>query len=99
VVVVDIDDPFNRDLDIPEGRNCARVMGVKRDLFVEFEFYAGDPTLCVELILPLQSFVEFCSVNDVLMLPPEAEETQVEYERLCWRHGVKPGRPDQVLAR
>jgi len=40
---------------IPEGRNCARIMGVKRELFVEFEFFAGDPTLSVELILPINS--------------------------------------------
>ncbi len=29
-------DPFDRTLDIPDGRNCARVMGVKRNYFVEF---------------------------------------------------------------
>lgn len=83
---------------IPEGRNCARVFGVKRDLFVEFEFIAGDPTLSVELILPMPAFVEFCTVNDVLMLPHSSEEAGVAYEKLCWRYGVKPGRPDSVLA-
>jgi len=84
---------------IPEGRNCARIMGVKRDLFVEFEFFAGDPTLSVELILPIMAFVEFCSVNDVLMIDPQDKTVGVAYEKLCWRHSVKPGRPDIVLAR
>jgi len=84
---------------IPEGRNCARIMGVKRDLFVEFEFFAGDATLSVELILPIMAFVEFCSVNDVLMIDPQDKTVGIAYEKLCWRHSVKPGRPDIVLAR
>ena len=84
--------------DIPPGRNCVRVFGVKRDLFVEFDFIAGDPTLQVELVLPFPAFQEFCSINDVKALPV-AEEAQESYERLCWRFGAKPGRPDDVLAR
>ena len=84
--------------DIPPGRNCVRVFGVKRDLFVEFDFIAGDPTLQVELVLPFPAFQEFCSINDVKALPV-AEEAQESYERLCWRFGARPGRPDDVLAR
>ncbi|MCG8503371.1 MAG: phenol hydroxylase subunit [Sphingomonadales bacterium] len=84
--------------DIPPGRNCVRVFGVKRDLFVEFDFIAGDPTLQVELVLPFPAFQEFCSINDVKALPV-AEEAEAAYERLCWRFGARPGRPDDVLAR
>lgn len=83
---------------IPAGRNCARVTGIRRNFFVEFEFYAGDPTLRIELILPLPAFHEFCSVNDVKMLATVAE-TVTQYEQLCWRYGIKPGRPDDAVAR
>lgn len=83
---------------IPPGRNCAKVLGVRRDLFVEFRFIAGDPALSVELILPLPAFQEFCSVNDVKMLPVQCA-SKAAYERLCRRFDAKPGRPDDVLAR
>lgn len=33
--------------------------------FVEFEFYVGDVDLCVELILPVPAFKEFCETNRV----------------------------------
>jgi phenol hydroxylase P0 protein len=92
-------DPYDRTLDIPDGRNCARVMGVKRNFFVEFEFVAGDPTLTVELVLPIAAFSEFCTVNDVLMLDATSEEAHKDYEVLCREHGIVPGRPDELLAR
>ncbi len=92
-------DPFDRALDIPDGRNCARVMGVKRNYFVEFEFVAGDPTLTVELILPIMAFSEFCTVNDVLILDATDEEADQDYQTLCKEHGIMPGRQDELLAR
>lgn len=92
-------DPFDRSLDVVEGRNYALIMGVKRNYFVEFEFIAGDPTLTVELVLPIAAFVEFCSVNDVQVMPPADDAIGTEYISLCDQYGVKPGRPDTVLAR
>ena len=92
-------DPFDRTMEIPDGRNCARVMGVKRDFFVEFEFVAGDPTLTVELVLPITAFSEFCTVNDVVMLEATSEDAQVAYQSLCQQHGIVPGSPDMQLAR
>ncbi|RME65123.1 MAG: phenol hydroxylase [Alphaproteobacteria bacterium] len=83
---------------IPPGRNCAQVTGVRRGLFVEFTFIAGDPTLRVELILPFPAFQEFCSINDVKLLKPDGS-VATAYEKLCWRYGAKPARPDDVLAR
>lgn len=82
---------------IPPGRNCVQVIGTKRDLFVEFLFVAGDPTLAVELVLPMPAFVEFCTINDVLMLPCDEDEIDETYQKMCWRYGVQPGRPDAVL--
>ena len=86
-------------LKFADGRNCARVMGVKRNYFVEFEFVAGDPTLTVELVLPITAFSEFCTVNDVLMLEATSEEADKDYQALCKDHGIVPGRPDELLAR
>lgn len=83
---------------IPPGRNCARITGIRRDTFVEFEFFGGDETLRIELILPFPAFQEFCAVNDVMMLTPSVQAAE-HYDRLCWRYGTTPRRPDGELAR
>lgn len=37
-----------------------RVTGIRRGRFIEFEYMVGDPDLCVELIMPIPAFAEFC---------------------------------------
>ena len=72
--------------EIASGQNTVRVTGVRRGKFVEFDFYAGDPQLHIELILPHSGFVEFCAVNEVEYLPVE-DCARKDFDRLCWRNG------------
>lgn len=72
--------------EIVKGQNTVRITGVRRDQFIEFDFYAGDPQLHIELILPYTAFVEFCAANNVEYLPV-SESAQTDYDRLCWRNG------------
>ena len=37
-----------------------RVMAIRRERYVEFQYMIGDPDLCIELILPFPAFSEFC---------------------------------------
>lgn len=73
-----------------QNHHYARVTGVRRDLFVEFDFIVGDPTLSVELILPFPAFQEFCSVNDVELLATD-DDAIAAYAQLCARYGAAPG--------
>ena len=65
-------------------------MEVKRDLFVFFEYIAGDPSLCVELILPFPAFAEFCNVNDALMLEPDTPKAASDFKKTCEDYGTVP---------
>lgn len=51
-------------------RRYVRVCRERPDGFVEFEFAIGDPELCVELMLPVNAFHEFCLANSVILLEP-----------------------------
>jgi phenol hydroxylase P0 protein len=51
-------------------RKYVRVCTERPDGFVEFEFAIGDPALCVELMLPTSAFHDFCTANEVVILPP-----------------------------
>jgi hypothetical protein len=53
---------------LPAMTAYVRVMGVRNDRFVEFEFSLNDDDLTVELILPLQAFDEFCRRYDAVVL-------------------------------
>jgi phenol hydroxylase P0 protein len=48
-----------------------RIIGVKDNGMVEFEFSVGDPDLFVELLLPAHAFADFCAVNQVTTLDPQ----------------------------
>lgn len=56
------DDPFD------PGRKFVKVTGINTRGFVEFEFSVGQPELCVELMLPVAAFEEFCRVQNVSRL-------------------------------
>ena len=47
-----------------------RLLQVRPDGFVEFEFAIGEPELAVELILPADAYREFCRHNEVIELTP-----------------------------
>lgn len=63
-----------------------RVIEVRDNKYVLFDFAIGEPGLSVELILPLDAFFEFCQTNQVTYMTPD-QGTQVDVERLKWRHG------------
>lgn len=62
-----------------------RVLGVRRDRFVEFEFSLGDPDLSVELVMPFDQFETFCKRNHAAVREA-APEAEAAFERLRWRH-------------
>lgn len=63
-------------------RKYVRVCRQRPEGFIEFEFAIGDPSLCVELMLPANAFHEFCLANDVIVLEPIADEEGDWVERL-----------------
>ncbi len=52
------------------NRKYVRVCEQRADGLIEFEFAIGEPTLCVELMLPGSAFHEFCLANNVILLEP-----------------------------
>ncbi len=68
------------------ARKYVSIKRVIDNKFVEFNFAIGDPTLFVELILPVAAYAEFCEANDVIEM--SAEQCQlVESEAARWRYG------------
>lgn len=53
---------------LPAMTAYVRVVGVRNDRFVEFEFSVNDEDLTVELILPVSAFEEFCRQYDAVVL-------------------------------
>ncbi|HRD34817.1 MAG TPA: phenol hydroxylase subunit [Rhodocyclaceae bacterium] len=60
------DDPFQ----IDTRRRFVRVSGQRANGFIEFEFAIGEPEIFIEMILGCDAFKEFCTANEVEMLPP-----------------------------
>jgi phenol hydroxylase P0 protein len=54
------------------NRKYVRVCEQRANGLVEFEFAIGEPTLCVELMLPTSAFHEFCLANNVILLEARA---------------------------
>lgn len=54
---------------------------------IEFDFAVGDPTMYVELALPLKQFENFCRNNGVKYLTKQ-QEIDVENDRHKWKYGV-----------
>lgn len=74
-----------------DGLTCyVRVLSVRRERFVEFEFALGDPELSVELVMPFDRFEAFRTHNDAVLLEA-TPDARAALERLRWRHGA-PGR-------
>lgn len=63
-----------------------RLLGTKRDEFVEFEFAIDDPELSVELVMPFDEFMEFCGRYSVSFLEPDPGAAAA-FEKLSWKKG------------
>jgi phenol hydroxylase P0 protein len=50
------------------ARKFVRVLEVRGNGLVEFEFSVGEPDMAVELIMPKAAFEEFCAANRVTRL-------------------------------
>jgi len=72
------------------GAAFARVLGLRLNRFVEFEYFLDDGLLAVELIMPLAAFHEFCRARNATILPPTEQEKATDLERLAWRE-KQPG--------
>jgi phenol hydroxylase P0 protein len=55
------------------SKKFVRVLELRQDGFVEFEFAIGEPELFVEMILPATAFDEFCAMNKVTFLDANAQ--------------------------
>jgi phenol/toluene 2-monooxygenase (NADH) P0/A0 len=58
-------------------QNSVRIIGLRAEQFVEFEYSPGDPDLVVELIMPKQAFDEFCARENVVTIG-ELPSTQLQ---------------------
>lgn len=70
-----------------------RVTSRARPGFVEFNFSISDPTLFLEMILPVRAFDEFCRTNRVQFLTPEQEE-MVDRSEAIWHESVAGQGPE-----
>jgi phenol hydroxylase P0 protein len=64
-------------------RKFVRVVELRPDGFVEFEFAIGEPELFVEMILPAPAFDDFCAHNRVSFIG-EQQRAPVD-ENWDWR--------------
>ena len=63
-----------------------RVTSRDRPGLVEFNFSINDPTLYLEMILPVLAFEDFCRSNQVTFLTDEQAEA-VAKQQEKWRYG------------
>lgn len=63
-----------------------RVTSRDRPGLVEFNFSINDPTLYLEMILPVLAFEDFCRSNQVRFLTDEQAEA-VAKQQEKWRYG------------
>lgn len=54
---------------------------------IEFDFSVGDPTMYVELALPVKQFEEFCKNNCVKYLTKQ-QLIDVKNDKYKWKYGV-----------
>ncbi len=54
---------------------------------IEFDFSVGNPTLYVELALPVKQFEEFCRKNQVKFLTKQ-QLIDLESDKHKWKYGV-----------
>ncbi|NMM38388.1 MAG: phenol hydroxylase [Glaciimonas sp.] len=57
-----------------------RVVEIRQDGMVGFEFAIGEPELFVELMMPAAAFKDFCEVNQVALLAPATAQNASDPE-------------------
>lgn len=65
-------------------KRYVRITGSRGSDFIEFDFAIGEPELFVEMILTYEAFIEFCTANEVEVLPPEAGVVEMDEESAQW---------------
>ncbi len=80
--------PFEERDRLIDYEKTARITGIRKGRFIEFDYTVGAPELTVELVMPLSAFREFCDLNHVHTVTTEAT-IRKDYEQLIWResHG------------
>ncbi|TXT37491.1 MAG: lapK [Comamonadaceae bacterium] len=66
------------------SRRFVRLRGERGNGFIEFDFAIGEPEVFVELILGRDAFAEFCTTNQVEMLPPVLPHGAQDEPRSDW---------------
>jgi phenol hydroxylase P0 protein len=61
-----------------------RMIAVRSNGLVEFQFAVGEPELFAELILPQTAFEEFCANNQVTMLSDEVARPDAPADAREW---------------
>ena len=64
-----------------------RLLGIRRQRYVEFELALDDPDLSVELVLPVEGFVELCAERGARHLEPRPGVRDA-FELVCRERGV-----------
>jgi phenol hydroxylase P0 protein len=73
-------DTFNR------MTKYVRVRSQPGERFVEFDFAIGDPTLFVELVMPVTAFERFCRAQGAVAMTAE-QTAAVDAQMEKWRYG------------
>lgn len=60
-------------------RKFVRVIELRPDGFVEFDFAIGEPEVFVEMILPPAAFDSFCEMNKVKFIRDKAKGEQGDW--------------------
>lgn len=68
------------------SRRYVRVLEIRTDGFVLFEFAVGEPDICAEMMLTQSGFIEFCAAQQVQFLPNETVEHSVQaHHEMDWQ--------------
>lgn len=79
----------------PELTRYVRVRNVINNRFVEFDFAIGEPSLYVELILPVSAYEAFCRLNKVVEMTAE-QAGKVDADMEKWRYGDEANTINQI---
>jgi phenol hydroxylase P0 protein len=76
----------NNDNKSNDIKKYVRVKKLVHDKFIEFDFAINDPTIFVELVLPIDAYKIFCETNNVIELTEE-QGREIDSEMEKWRYG------------
>ena len=74
---------------LTEYQKSVCVFGIRKNVFLEFEFTVGFKELTIELVMPYEAFKEFCETNHVSKIDCNADIQEV-YAKLA------AGRPPKL---